>query len=201
LAKSALVYFGGTGMSPMSVRFFSAASRRSFLAYARASRVSPYISKICFTSVIFNQQSKYLTNTTPGNFIYLGVLAKAFPGALFIWNRRDKNDTILYNYFNNYKAGHSYATDIGYIEDYFMQYEKLMNFWKELMPMQFIETYFEENVLDPRLVINQINSNKFMNDSINTNEASLKEIINKSVSYQKTIGHYEHYKEFIDRLS
>jgi hypothetical protein len=152
-------------------------------------------------SIIGTSQSKYLTNTTPGNFIYIGLLAKTFPKALFIWNRRDKNDTILYNYFNNYKAGHFYATDIGYIEDYFVQYETLMSFWQKLIPERFIEFSFEKIIDNPLLIINQINSNKFMHDLIGLNEESLKELKNKGILYQKTQGRFEHYRQFINRLA
>jgi hypothetical protein len=72
-----------------------------------------------------------------------------------------------------------------------------MSFWKKLMPERFIEVSFEKTINNPALVIDEMNSNTFNNESINIKEASLKEIGDKGISYQKTQGHSEHYKHFI----
>ena len=87
----------------------------------------------------------------PGNFLYLGLLRAALPGARIIHLRRNPIDTCLSIYFQNFSAVHSYANDLEDLAHYYGEYVRLMEHWRRILPPgAMLEVTYEELVDDPQ---------------------------------------------------
>jgi len=70
----------------------------------------------------------------PGNFMHLGLIHAALPGARVIHMQRDPIDTCLSIYFQHFESFHPYATDLSDLAHYYSQYLRLMQHWRTALP-------------------------------------------------------------------
>lgn len=70
----------------------------------------------------------------PHNFLHLGLMYLLFPNATFIHTTRNKVDTCLSCYFQNFEGLHDYAYHLGDLGFYYRQYETLMEHWRQALP-------------------------------------------------------------------
>jgi tetratricopeptide (TPR) repeat protein len=81
----------------------------------------------------------------PNNFQWLGLFHITFPQAKIIHTRRHPIDTCLSIYFQNFKATHLYATDLDDLVFYYREYERLMAYWRSVLPKDcFLEIDYED---------------------------------------------------------
>jgi len=85
----------------------------------------------------------------PGNYMYLGLIHAALPNARIIHMRRDAIDTSLSIYFHNFGRAHPYASDLNDLAAFFVEYSRLMDHWRAVLPANAIlEVPYEELVRD-----------------------------------------------------
>lgn len=70
----------------------------------------------------------------PGNFARLGIIAAALPGARIIHVRRDPIDTCLALFSQDSSGALAFATRLEELATYYMQYRRLMQHWRSLLP-------------------------------------------------------------------
>lgn len=75
-----------------------------------------------------------VTDKMPENFQHLGLIHAALPGARIIHVMRHPVDNCLSIYFQDFKAGLSYATDLAHLAHYYRHYRRLMAHWRSLLP-------------------------------------------------------------------
>ena len=86
----------------------------------------------------------------PTNFLVLGLITAALPGARFIHLRRDARDTCLSIYFQHFEAANTWTNDLGDLAHYMLQYRRLMDHWRSLLPAGvMLEVDYEDLVSDP----------------------------------------------------
>ncbi len=85
-----------------------------------------------------------ITDKMPTNFIYLGLIALLFPNAKIIHCRRNPLDVSLSCYFHDFAGDHGYACDLKDIGLYYQQYERLMEHWKKVLPMNIHTVEYED---------------------------------------------------------
>lgn len=86
----------------------------------------------------------------PSNFKNLGLIHAALPGARFIHLERDPLDTCLSIYFQGFTAAHAYASDLGDLAHYYLEYRRLMAHWRATLPADILlEVPYEALVDDP----------------------------------------------------
>ncbi len=86
----------------------------------------------------------------PANFLYLGVIHAALPGARFIHLKRHPLDTCLSIYFQNFGPGHPYANDLDDLGHYYGEYLRVMQHFRHTLPPQvLLEVSYEDLVGDP----------------------------------------------------
>jgi tetratricopeptide (TPR) repeat protein len=78
--------------------------------------------------------SERVTDKNPFNFLHLGAIRLALPHARFIHVRRDPIDTCLSSYFTRFATPQPFAYDRGDLVFYYRQYERLMAYWRTLIP-------------------------------------------------------------------
>lgn len=93
--------------------------------------------------------ARHVTDKRPTNFLNLGFIALAFPGATVIHCRRDRRDTILSCYFQNFVgAGLPFSYDLEDLAHYYGAYERIMNHWRSVLPLRMLEIDYENLVFD-----------------------------------------------------
>jgi len=86
----------------------------------------------------------------PSNFKNLGLIHAALPGARFIHLERHPLDTCLSIYFQGFTAAHAYASDLGDLAHYYLEYRRLMTHWRATLPAEsLLEVPYEALVDDP----------------------------------------------------
>jgi tetratricopeptide (TPR) repeat protein len=103
------------------------------------------------TLVELGEGALRVIDKTPFNFLYLGLIAQAFPGASIIHCRRDPRDTAISCYFQNFISAHAWSTDLGDIARYMKAYSRIMDHWREVFPVRLTEVSYESLVADQEL--------------------------------------------------
>ena len=87
----------------------------------------------------------------PGNFHYLGFIARALPNARIVCLRRHPVDTVLSNFRNLFAISspyYDYSYDLLDIAAYYLRFDRLMAFWRDTLPGRVLELRYEDLVAD-----------------------------------------------------
>jgi tetratricopeptide (TPR) repeat protein len=93
-------------------------------------------------------QVRHITDKQPTNYLYLWLVALAFPGARIIHCTRDPFDTCLSCYFQNFNTRQLYAGDLHHLGVVYRQYERLMSHWQSVLDLQILSVCYEDLVAD-----------------------------------------------------
>lgn len=86
----------------------------------------------------------------PTNFLAMGLIHAALPGARIIHLQRDPIDTCLSIYFQHFEAINTYTHDLEDLAHYYRQYRRLMRHWSSVLPDGvMLEVPYEGLVADP----------------------------------------------------
>lgn len=91
------------------------------------------------------------TDKFPGNFQYVGFIARALPSARIVCLRRHPMDTVLSNFRNLFAVGsryYDYSYDLLDIAAYYARFHRLMAFWREALPGRVLELRYEDLIAD-----------------------------------------------------
>jgi tetratricopeptide (TPR) repeat protein len=97
-----------------------------------------------------------IVDTSPMNFLQLGLAAALFPDARFVHVRRDPMDTCLSIYREMLGEMHSYAHDLHDLGHFYQLYEQMMEHWSETLGNRLHEVVYEELVREPRQEIRRL---------------------------------------------
>ena len=95
--------------------------------------------------------AKRFIDKFPGNFQYVGFIARALPNARIICLRRHPMDTVLSNFRNLFAVSsryYDYSYDLLDIAAYYARFDRLMRFWAEQLPGRVLEVQYEELIAD-----------------------------------------------------
>ena len=84
----------------------------------------------------------------PNNFVYVGLLHLVLPNARIINARRHPLDSGLGSYKQLFAQGQPYSYDLTEIGEYYLQYQRLMDHWHEVLPGAVLDVQYEEVVDD-----------------------------------------------------
>ncbi len=121
------------------------------------------------TRVIHEQAEQYLAglekragsaqriaDTTPMNFLQLGLAAAMFPDARFVHVRRDPMDQCLSIYRQTLGDAHSYSHDLHDLAHFYQLYEQHMEYWHETLPGRIHDVEYEQLVTNPKSEVRQL---------------------------------------------
>lgn len=92
--------------------------------------------------------SKRVVDKMPHNFEALGVIALMFPNARIVHCRRDPMDTCVSCFTQHFRETHGYTAALASLGHYYREYERLMDHWREHLPIKFLDVYYETVVND-----------------------------------------------------
>jgi tetratricopeptide (TPR) repeat protein len=84
----------------------------------------------------------------PNNFPMVGFLQLILPNAKIIDARRYPLDSCLSCYRQLFARGQSFTYDLTDIGEYFLQYQRMMDYWHEVLPGRVLTVQYEDMVTD-----------------------------------------------------
>ena len=90
-----------------------------------------------------------ITDKLPHNAFFLGEIAQLFPGARVVYVTRDPLDAGLSIFARDFHATHDYATDLAAIGVFLRQHRRLLEHWREHLPLPLLELSYERLVERP----------------------------------------------------
>ena len=87
-----------------------------------------------------------LVDKTPLNFLYIGLIHLAMPGARIINLRRHPVDSCYAMYKTLFRMGYPFTYSLEDVGRYYIAYNQLMQHWRELIPTAFLDIDYEELV-------------------------------------------------------
>lgn len=75
-----------------------------------------------------------ITDKMPGNYHYLGLIARCLPGARIIHSMRDPMDSCLSNYTRLFNDTMEFAYDLQELGRHYNRYIALMRHWQQVLP-------------------------------------------------------------------
>jgi len=90
----------------------------------------------------------FFTDKNPNNFVHVGLLHLILPNAKIINARRHPLDSCFGSYKQLFAKGNPYAYDLVELGEYYLQYQRLMDHWHEVLPGKVLDVQYEEVVAD-----------------------------------------------------
>jgi tetratricopeptide (TPR) repeat protein len=98
-----------------------------------------------------------ITDKMPTNFMLLGLICLALPGARIIHCKRHPVDTCLSIYVTPFERSPDFAHNRETIVTYYREYQRLMAHWRRVLPAdRFLEVSYEELVTNRERVTREI---------------------------------------------
>ena len=88
-----------------------------------------------------------IVDKMPENYLFLGLLAVLFPRAKFIHCRRDLRDVAVSCWMTHFQEIR-WANDPQHIASRFHEYQRIMEHWREVLPVPLLDVDYEETVAD-----------------------------------------------------
>jgi tetratricopeptide (TPR) repeat protein len=143
----------------------------------------------------------------PDNYLYIGWLCTLFPRARFIHCRRDLRDVGVSCWMTNFRHLR-WAADPDHIAARFHDYQRLMEHWQKVLPVQVLEVDYEETVADLEGVARRLvawcglewepSCLAFHQTSRPVRTASVAQV--RQPLYTRSVARWKHYEGALGRL-
>ena len=159
---------------------------------------------------IYNIKENTITDKTPQNFKWIGFIKIFFPNAAIILCKRNPKDNCVSLFKNDFPSSiMNWAFDQEEIAEYYNEYHKLMNFWKDKIPKDIYELNYERLIEDDKGEIDKLlefcnldisekcyNFTKFSKTPIKTVSVSQ---ANKPI-YKDSINSFDPYQKHLQKM-
>jgi tetratricopeptide (TPR) repeat protein len=95
-----------------------------------------------------NLESRYVVDKTPLNTQYIAMLCLALPGARIIHCHRDPVQNCFSIHKLPFDKKQTYAHDLSALGVYYVQHQRLMDYFKQALPDRILDVSYEETVAD-----------------------------------------------------
>ena len=100
-------------------------------------------------ATVANESTERVVDKMPGNYMHLGALSRACPGARVIHTERDPRDICLSCYFQNFGESHTYSRDLALCAQQYVEHRKIMDHWRSSLKLPILELRYQDLVEDP----------------------------------------------------
>lgn len=153
-------------------------------------------------------QHSAVTDKQPTNFLYIPMINRIFPKAKIIHLVRDPMDNCLSNYQHVYARPHPYTYDLYALGRYHKDYQRVMQAWRELENVEFMDLEYETLVAEPEAQTKRICEHigrpwseamlSFHESSRSVNTASRDQV--RKPLYKSSVKKYERYEKHLGEL-
>ena len=88
------------------------------------------------------------TDKMPNNFASIGLIAAILPNARVVNARRHPLDSCMGCYKQLFYKGQSFTYDLVELGEYYLEYQRMMDYWHEVVPDMVLDVQYEEMVAD-----------------------------------------------------
>lgn len=96
----------------------------------------------------YRGDGEYFIDKNPNNFTFIGALKIALPNAKVIDARRHPLDSTFGTYKQLFAVGQPFSYDITELGEYYIQYQRLMDQWRQVAPGFVLDVQYENVVAD-----------------------------------------------------
>jgi len=90
----------------------------------------------------------YFTDKMPGNFESIGLIALILPNAKIVNARRHPLDSCMSCYKQLFYKGQMFTYDLVALGEYYLEYQRMMDYWHEILPGKVLDVQYEQMVSD-----------------------------------------------------
>ena len=90
--------------------------------------------------------SPYFTDKMPNNFASIGLLQLILPNATIINARRHPLDSCMGSFKQLFYKGQAFTYDLVELGEYYLEYDRIMTWWHELLPGKVLDVHYEQMV-------------------------------------------------------
>jgi hypothetical protein len=92
----------------------------------------------------------HFTDKMPNNFTLIGLLQVILPNARVINAKRHPLDTCLSCYKQHFASGQTFTYDLAELGEFYLEYERLMAHWRQVLPGFVLDVQYEDMVADQK---------------------------------------------------
>ncbi len=100
------------------------------------------------TTQRYRNGKAFFIDKMPNNFPFVGLLHLILPNARVINARRHPLDSCLGSYRQLFFKGQSFTYDLFELGEYYLQYQRIMDHWNDVLPGKVLDVHYEQMVLD-----------------------------------------------------
>ena len=158
----------------------------------------------------FKYDEEFITDKSPLNFRWIGLIKLMFPYSKIIHCKRDAMDICFSNYKNSFALGSlGFSYNLENLGNYYKLYENLMKYWNEKFANEIYNLNYENLVENPKDEIEKIlkfcqlewddNCLQHQNNKKIVATASLAQV--RSPVYKSSVKKWKNFKEKLSDLS
>lgn len=156
----------------------------------------------------FRGSRLFFTDKNPNNFVHVGLLHLILPNAKIINARRHPLDSCFGSYKQLFAQGQPFCYDLVEVGEYYLQYQRLMDHWHEVLPGKVLDVQYEEVVRDLEGQVRRIleyceleweeSCLRFHETSRSVKTASSEQV--RRPIYSSAVNTWRHYEHHLDAL-
>jgi len=156
----------------------------------------------------FRGSRPFFTDKNPNNFVHVGLLQLILPRAKIINARRHPLDSCFGSYKQLFAQGQQFCYDLVEVGEYYLQYQRLMDHWHEVLPGKVLDIQYEEVVVDLEGQVKRIlefceldweeSCLRFHETSRSVKTASSEQV--RRPIYSSAVNTWRHYEHHLDAL-
>ena len=104
----------------------------------------------------YRTEKLFFIDKNPNNFTFVGALKLALPNAKIINARRHPLDSCYGSFKQLFASGQPFTYDLSELGEYYMQYQKLMDYWHDVLPNFVLDVHYEKVVNDLDVEVRKI---------------------------------------------
>ena len=201
----------GRGSRPGSIAIVPRASTIPRRCASCAQRTSPGSARTTWAMrrCIAAQGAPRFIDKMPNNFPSIGLLALILPNARIIDARRHPLDACLSCYRQLFAKGQAFTYDLTEIGEYYLQYQRMMDHWAQVLPGRVLTVQYEEVVADFETQARRLLEFcglrweeaclRFYESDRPVRTPSSEQV--RQPIYDRSVGHWQHYAAHLDELT
>jgi len=96
----------------------------------------------------YRGNAPFFTDKMPGNFASIGLIALILPNAKVVNARRYPLDSCMSCYKQLFYKGQTFTYDLVELGEYYLEYQRIMDYWHEILPGKVLDVQYEQLVAD-----------------------------------------------------
>ncbi len=89
------------------------------------------------------KKTQHVIDKYPSNYLFVGLAKLMFPKMKIIYTSRSPIDTCLSMFFQDFVSGNTYSHDLDDLAHYYLQHQKLMSHWNNVLPGEIYDFNYE----------------------------------------------------------